>query len=117
MGKEKPQVPQEKSQPPILNTLIGKARKQLNRSQPEAAFQTLERALNVDGQDPQVWHLMAKARTMQGQYGQAESLARKANTLSAGSPSLRKKNWQVIANALEEQGRIHEAALARQKAI
>jgi tetratricopeptide (TPR) repeat protein len=114
VGKKKPLVPREKSRPPILNTLIGKARKQLNRSQPEAAFQTLERALNVDGQDPLVWHLMAKARTMQGQYGQAESLARKSNTLSAGSPSLIKKNWQVIANALEKQGRTQEAALARE---
>lgn len=117
MGKKKPLIPREKSRPPILNTLIGKARKQLNHSQPEAAFQTLERALNVDGQDPLVWHLMAKARTMQGQYGQAESLARKSKTLSAGSPSLIKENWQVIADALEKQGRAQEAALARQKAM
>ncbi|GAB6145743.1 tetratricopeptide repeat protein [Desulfocicer niacini] len=111
MGKKKPLAPHEKRRPPILDTLIGKARKQLNLRRPEAAFQTLERALNVDGQDPLVWHLMAKARAMQGQYSQAESLARKSNSLSASSPSLKKKNWQVIANALEKQGRTQEAAM------
>ncbi|MFK5952426.1 MAG: hypothetical protein QM498_05150 [Desulfobacterium sp.] len=115
VGKPKPLVPSEKSRPPILDTFIGQARKQLNRGQPEAAFQTLERALNVEGQDPLVWHFMAKTRIMQGQYGQAESLARKSNALSASNPSLRKKNWQMIANALEKQGQPREAALARQK--
>jgi len=109
--------PRKKSRPPILDTLISKARKELNSGHPDAAFQTLERALNIDGQDPLVWHLMAKIRSMQGQYGQAESLARKSNTLSAGSPSLKKKNWRVIANALEKQGRSQESNLARQKSM
>ncbi|SMC90004.1 hypothetical protein SAMN02746065_11461 [Desulfocicer vacuolatum DSM 3385] len=107
----------KKSRPGIVESLIRTARKELHHGQPEAAFQTLERALNIDGQDSLVWHLMAKTRSVQGQYGQAESLARKSNTLSADNASLRKKNWRLIANALEKQGRIQEASLAKQKSM
>lgn len=109
-------VPPKEPRPAIVKTMIRKAEKQLFLHKPDTAFQTLERALAIDGRDPEVWHLMAKARLMNGQYRQAESLARKSNTLAGDDRSLKKKNWKIIIHALEEQGRMEEADQARAKA-
>lgn len=98
-----------------VDSMISKAKKELYRGQPKVAFQTLERALSIDGQDPMVWHLMAKARQMQGEFSQAESLARKSNALSRSNPRLTKKNWNLIADVLEKQGYTQEAEAARLK--
>ena len=112
---ERPSLPAPKKQPrpAILNTIIRKAEKELFLNKPDIAFQTLERALAIDGRDPEIWHLMAKARLMKEQYHQAESLARKSNTLAGDDRSLKKKNWKIIIRALEEQGRVEEADKAR----
>ncbi|MCG8615190.1 MAG: tetratricopeptide repeat protein [Desulfobacterales bacterium] len=82
-----------------LETLIKKAKTQLDRNRPEAAFTTLERALSVDGQDPEIWHLMARVRFLQGRYSQALSLAKKSNTLAWNRPELKEKNSQLIDEA------------------
>ncbi len=88
----------------VLESMIKKANTQLNRHQPEAAFSTLERALSIDGQDPVIWHLMARARFAQGRYDQAVSLAKKSNTLAVYQQSLKGKNLQIIAEAREQMG-------------
>lgn len=92
--------------PAIVETMILKAEKELSQNRPQEAFQTLERALAVDGTDPMVWHLMSKARLVQHQYAQAESLARKSNTLAGSDPLLREKNLEIIAAVKEKQGRV-----------
>ena len=102
--------PAKTTRPAVFDTMIAKAEKQLGRNDPTAAFQTLERALAIDGQAPLVWHLMAKARLSQGNFAQAQSLARKSNTLAGHRPDLKKKNWTVIAQALEKQGKTRAAA-------
>lgn len=86
--------------------MISKAKKQLARKNPDAAFRTLERALAVDGRDPMIWHLMAQARLQQGQYAQAKSLAGKSNTLAGGDDGLRKKNRYIIEQAKKALSRI-----------
>lgn len=87
------------SRPAVVDAMISKAKKQLNQNRPDAAFRTLERALALDGRDPVIWHLMAKARLAQGAYAQAKSLAEKSNTLAAGNPGLRQKNRTIIDQA------------------
>ncbi len=52
--------------PALFDTMIARAEKQLDRNDPAAAFQTLERALSIDGQAPLVWHLMAKVMESSG---------------------------------------------------
>ncbi len=106
----------EKKRPQVLRSMIDRANTQIRQGQPAQAFQTLERALSIDGQDPLVWHLMAKAQQDQGQYGQAKSLAEKSNTLAGSDSSLKKKNWQIIAQALDKQGKFQEAEQARLRA-
>ncbi len=107
---KRPDAPQRSK---AMDSMISKAKRQLDRERPGDAFQTLERALTIDGQDPMVWHLMAKAREMQGAFHQAESLARKSNTLAGKTPGLTKKNWRLIADVLEKQGDIQGAEAAR----
>ena len=102
--------PARGGRPALFDTMIARAEKQLGRNEPAAAFQTLERALSIDGQAPLVWHLMAKARLDQGNFDQAQSLARKSNTLAGRRPDLKKKNWRIIARALEKQGKPRAAA-------
>jgi predicted Zn-dependent protease len=99
---------QEPARLAALDSLIDKATTQLNRHQPEAAFSTLERALSIDGQDPVIWHLMARARFDQGRYDQAVSLAKKSNTLAWNQPSLKEKNKRIIAGARERQEQVQK---------
>ncbi len=106
----------EKKRPQVLKSMIDRASTQIRQGKPAQAFQTLERALSIDGQDPLVWHLMAQAQQDQAQYGQAKSLAEKSNTLAGSDSSLKKKNWQIIAMALDKQGKFQEAEQAKLKA-
>lgn len=103
-----------KTRPAILENYIESARRQLRADRPAEAFRTLERALEIDGQDPMVWHLMARARLMQENPGQAAACARRSNALAG--PALQKKNWLVIGDALAAQGRTAEADAAYAKA-
>ena len=101
IGTSSPQKQTTPARPAIVDNLIRRAEKQLNQHQPDAAFRTLERALTIDGRDPLIWHLMAKARLDQGQFDQARSLARKSNTLAADDHDLKAKNSQIITAASE----------------
>ncbi|WDP89357.1 MAG: tetratricopeptide repeat protein [Desulfobacter sp.] len=94
------------ARPAVVDAMISKAEQQLKQDRPEAAFRTLERALAVDGRDPLIWHLMAKARLNQGQYAQAKSLAGKSNTLAGDDGDLREKNRRIISQAKEGLSRI-----------
>lgn len=87
-----------------MTRMLRKAENQLDRNQPDAAFDTLEQALSMDGRDPLVWHLMAKARLAQGRYRQAVSLAKKSDSLAASHPEIKKKNAALIRKAQASQG-------------
>jgi len=82
-----------------LARMIENAENQLNNQQPRLAFSILEQALYIDGQDPLVWHLMARARFDQGNIAQAISLAKKSNSLAAAYPGVKKKNAALLHKA------------------
>jgi len=94
--------PVQRPRPRALTRMIENAQKQLRRKQPQLAFSTLEQALYIDGQDPLVWHLMAKAQLDQGNVVQAVSLAKKSNSLAAAYPKVKEKNAALLRQA---QGR------------
>lgn len=60
---------------------------------------TIERALRIDPGNASLWHRLAAARLAQGQPQQAEQLALKSNTLSAGDTRLQASNWRLVAKA------------------
>lgn len=91
--------PVARPRPMVLTRMIKTAEKQLRRRQPQLAFSTLEQALYIDGQDPLVWHLMAKAQLDQGNTVQAVSLAKKSDSLAAAYPDVKEKNARLIRKA------------------
>ena len=82
-----------------LTRMIRNAENQLKNRQPQLAFSTLEQALYIDGQDPLIWHLMARAQLDQGNIVQAVSLAKKSNSLAAAYPDVKDKNAALIRKA------------------
>ena len=91
--------PVQRPRPMALTRMIRNAENQLKNRQPQLAFSTLEQALYIDGQDPLVWHLMARAQLDQGNIVQAVSLAKKSNSLAAAYPDVKKKNAALIRKA------------------
>ena len=94
--------PLQRPRPKALTRMIENAENQLKKRQPQLAFSILEQALYIDGQDPLIWHLMAKAQLDQGNVVQAVSLAKKSNSLAAAYPDVKKKNAALLRQA---QGR------------
>ncbi len=92
-------VPPKPNRPAVVDVMISKAKKQLVQNRPDEAFRILERALAVDGHDPVIWHLMAKAQLAQGDFYQAKSLAGKSNTLAGEDTGLREQNRTIINQA------------------
>ena len=91
--------PVQRPRPKALTRMIENAENQLRRKQPQLAFSTLEQALYIDGQDPLVWHLMARAQLDQGNVVQAVSLAKKSDSLAAAYPDVKEKNARLLRQA------------------
>ncbi|WP_020587876.1 hypothetical protein [Desulfobacter curvatus] len=91
--------PVQRPRPKALARMIRNAENQLKNRQPQLAFSTLEQALYIDGQDPLVWHLMARAQFDQGNVVQAVSLAKKSNSLAAAYPDVKEKNAALLRKA------------------
>jgi len=91
--------PVQRPRPKALTRMIENAENQLKKRQPQLAFSILEQALYIDGQDPLVWHLMARSQLDQGNVVQAVSLAQKSNSLAAAYPDVKEKNAALIRKA------------------
>lgn len=91
--------PVQRPRPKALVRMIENAENQLKNKQPQRAFSILEQALYIDGHDPLVWHLMARAQFDQGNVVQAVSLAKKSNSLAAAYPEVRAKNAALLSKA------------------
>ena len=67
-----PQVPSEN---PAVASLVNSARADVAAGRLTHAAAALERALRIEPRNPRLWHELARVRLMQGDYGQAESVA------------------------------------------
>ena len=79
--------------------LLNTAAEQVEQGRLEAASATLERALRIDPQDGEIWHLLGQVRWQQGEAEQARALAAKSNALSADNARLRERNARLLALA------------------
>jgi predicted Zn-dependent protease len=84
--------------------LLDRAQTDSEAGQREAAGASLERALRIEPHNPWLWLGLAQLRFAQGQYAQAITLARKANSFAGHQPRVQAENWQVIAQARVAQG-------------
>jgi tetratricopeptide (TPR) repeat protein len=80
------------------------------------ATATLERALRIEPHNPRLWQALARLRLAQGEYGQAEHLAARANTWAGDDPRLRAENWRLIGAARAARGDNAAAAEAAERA-
>lgn len=108
--------PRDAGTAPAVIALLAESDRRLDSGQPESAAASIERALRIAPTDPVLWHRLARIRLRQGQWDQAEALARKSLSLSAGAAELSSLNWMVIASARSALGDEAGARLARQKA-
>jgi cytochrome c-type biogenesis protein CcmH/NrfG len=100
----------------IVLKLTARARQQMKAGEPEHAFSTLERAIKIDPSDPVPWNMLAGIQLKKGNMDQAEQLARKSNLLAKNNKTLRRQNWLIIAEALEQRGFNKEGEAAKRRA-
>lgn len=60
---------------------------------------SLERALRIEPRNYFVWSSLADTYLRQKSYDQAESVARKSNSLARGNVYVEQENWRVIRDA------------------
>lgn len=82
----------------------------------QGAIRAIERALEVDPEDPVLWSRLAELRLQAGEVEAAEKLAARSNSLSSGQRLLRYRNWLIIEAARREQGDDDGADAARAEA-
>ena len=97
-------LPPSTSQNRAVLSLLDQAKAQAAAGQLDQAGASLERALRIEPRNPVLWHDLAEVRIDQRRYQQAENLAAKSNALAQGNRWLRKKNWQIIAEARIQRG-------------
>ncbi len=100
---------------PVVVALAADAHRAQQQGRHEQAAQYLERALRIEPNDPELWHRLAHVRYAQSRYQQAVHLAAKSNALAGDKHDLRRRNWQMIADAWAALGQPEKAAAARRK--
>lgn len=80
-------------------TLLTQSRTYQAAGQYEQAAASIERALRIEPRHPQLWLELGNIRLEEGDFPQAESMGRKALSLSAGDDVLTARAEQLIRSA------------------
>lgn len=96
--------------------LVNQSHAQLAAGNDALAAATLERALRIEPDHPQLWLELAKVRLEEGNAAQAENLARKALAMAVGDGATQAAAWRVIAQSYRVRGRNPEAREAEVRA-
>lgn len=81
-------------------TLLERSRQQAAAGHLPLATASLERALRINPRDPALWIEMGRLKLQQGDYAQAESMARRAATVAGGD-----QRWRGEIDALLDEAR------------
>jgi Flp pilus assembly protein TadD len=84
--------------------LLEAASLQLEYGEVELAGDTLERALRIEPNNPEVLHQLGQVRFQQGQYAQAVALAVRSSARTLNDADLRGRNVQLIQSARQAMG-------------
>lgn len=87
-----------------VTSLMRQARSALSAGQPDQAAAVLERALRIEPRNYFVWSMLGQTYLAQGNYTQADSVARKSNALARGNVYAEVVNWRTIAAARQGLG-------------
>ena len=102
---------------PATQALVTQATAQRKRGDMPGAAISLDRALRIEPSNPLLWIEMGKLRLDQRNYAQAESMGRKALSMSVGEGTTQAAAWTLIADSLQARGRNLQAQEAREKAV
>lgn len=81
---------------PAVLSLLKKASEARAAGQPGQATSTLERAVRIEPRNYFVWSALATTYLQSKVYEQAESVAKKSNSLARGNVYVEQENWRVI---------------------
>lgn len=98
-----PRNASEASSPAVMS-LLGRSETLARNGRMDMAAATLERALDLEPRNAFVYQRLASVRLAQGQASQAETMARKSNSVAGNNPFVRAGNWQLIAEARRNAG-------------
>ncbi len=96
--------------------LLSDAEQSLQGGDYSRAELQLERALRMNPRNGQVWHLMARIRYGQEDYGQTVQFCLKSITLAGHDRTLKRQNWMLLEKAYTMLGESAKAEEARHKA-
>lgn len=99
---------------PVVS-LVKAARASLKAGRTDEAGGSLERALRIEPRNPWVWQGLAALHLVTQQAEQAESEAKKSNSLGKRNPYLEVENWRLIAEARRLKGDNAGAVEARER--
>ena len=84
---------------PASQTLLNESRSHSAAGRYPQAAASIERAIRIEPRQPVLWLELGNIRLKEGDHVQAESLGRKALSLSAGDAALSARAQQLISNA------------------
>lgn len=87
-----------------VSLLLDDAAKAVAQGHYEAAASALERALRIQPQNAEIWHLLGQVRLHQGRYEEAEAMGEKSSALAGSNPALQERNAYLIRVARELRG-------------
>ena len=103
-----PAAPTTPEAPPqrdaTIDALVTKANDQATEGQYQAAAGSLERAIRIAPDDPELWYQLARIRLRQGELVEAEELAGKSRNMAGGQPLLQARNWRLVAVVRRQRG-------------
>lgn len=98
---------------PAVTSLMRKAQAQRATGDFPQAAATLGRALRIEPRNYFVWSALASTYLDQKNYGQAENVAMKSNSLARGNIYVDIQNWGIIRDARAAAGNVNGAAAAQ----
>jgi predicted Zn-dependent protease len=113
-------LPEPVSREPVLTSasraLVSQAQAQVTAKNYAIAASSIERAIRIEPGNPLLWIELAKVRQAEGNYVQAEHMARKAVSMSVQAPRAQAQAWELIAQSYRARGNNLEARQADAKA-
>ncbi len=96
--------------------LVSQAQTQMATKNYPVAASSIERALRIEPDNPLLWIELGKIRLAEGNYVQAENMARKAVSMSVNAPRAQSSAWRLIADSYRARGKNIEAQEAQARA-
>src|SRR5262245_45398294 len=121
-GEPPSTVEQPQPLPPVVReptlgaasrALVSQAQTQVATKNYVVAASSIERALRIEPDNPLLWIELGKVRFAEGNYSQAENMARKAVSMSVNAPRAQSNAWKLIADSFRARGKNIEAQEAQ----